>query len=109
MQITQTLISPTNDTTFTIIKTWVTFTYYKPIIPKLTKLFRNTNLKIAFSTNNTIYNILHNRPHHTSTHAYSGIFQLKYQACKLSYIGQAGRRLQLRVKEHIRYVKSNKP
>jgi len=53
-------------TATTTPKTWVMFTYYNPMIQKLTNLFRYTNLKITFRTNNTIHNILYNRPHNTN-------------------------------------------
>ena len=70
MHITQPLTPPTNDTTFTTLNIRVIFTYYIPIILKLNYLFRNTYLKIAFSNNNTIHNILHNRPHTTPIHTH---------------------------------------
>jgi len=97
--------SPTNATP----KRWVTFTYYNPIIWKLIHLFRNTNLQIAFRTNNIIHNILHNWPHNTNLHGQNGICQLKCHTCSLSYLGQISRRLELRSKEHIRYTTSNNP
>jgi len=70
MHTTQLIIPPTNDTTFITLKTWVTFIYYIPIIPKLNYLFCNTYLKVALSTNNTIHNILHNQPHKTPIHTH---------------------------------------
>jgi hypothetical protein len=53
-------LSPTKGiplTANTTPKTWVKFTNYNPMVWKLTYLFRNTNLKITFHTNNTIHNI----------------------------------------------------
>ena len=35
-------------------KKWITFTYHRSHIYKVTNLFGNTNLQIAFRTNNTI-------------------------------------------------------
>jgi len=94
-------LSPTNvtaltttNTTTTSPKTWVTFTYYNPMVRKLTRLFCNTNFKIAFCTNNTIHNSLHNRPYYKNIHSHSGIYQLQCQTRKLIYsIGQTGYRL----------------
>ena len=43
-----------NIPTQTISKTWITFTFHSPLVHKITNLFRNTNLHIAFETNNTI-------------------------------------------------------
>jgi len=42
----------TKPTTNTI--RWATFTYYSPAIRKITNLFRNSNIRIAFRTTNTI-------------------------------------------------------
>jgi len=36
-------------------KKWVIFTYHSPLIRKVTNLFKNTNIKIAFRANNTVY------------------------------------------------------
>jgi len=43
----------------------------------------------------------------TNTYMRSGIYQLQSQTCHLSYIGQTGRRLEQRYKEHTRYITSN--
>jgi hypothetical protein len=85
------------------------FTYYNPVIGKLTNHFQNTNLKIAFHTKNIIHNILHNGRHCTIRHAHSDIYQLKCHTCNLSYIGQNGSRLELRLKEYIHYITQKNP
>jgi hypothetical protein len=36
-------------------KKWVTFTFHSPIIRKVTNLFSNTEVRIAFKATNTIY------------------------------------------------------
>ena len=36
-------------------KKWATFIYHSPIIRKVTNLFRNTDVRIAFKATNTIY------------------------------------------------------
>jgi len=36
-------------------KKWVTFTYHSPIIRRVTNLFNNTEIRIAFKVTNTIY------------------------------------------------------
>jgi hypothetical protein len=38
-----------------IQKKWVTFTYHSPLIRKVTNLFNNTEVRIAFKATNTIY------------------------------------------------------
>jgi hypothetical protein len=42
---------------------WVTFTYYGKETRKITKLFRDTKLKVAYHTRNTILNILRTQTH----------------------------------------------
>jgi hypothetical protein len=46
--------SPTIEPHTTQKRKWVTFTYFVPCVRIITKLFHNTNLKVAFKTNNTI-------------------------------------------------------
>jgi hypothetical protein len=84
-------------------------TYHHPLVCKITALFRNTNIKIAFGTDNTIYDILKIRSHNTSTCSQSGVYQLKFHTCDLSCIGQIGRGLDSRFKDHICYITSNNP
>jgi hypothetical protein len=51
--------SPKNprSTTTSKIEKWATFTYYGPETRMITKLFKNTNIGIAFKTNSTIKTI----------------------------------------------------
>jgi hypothetical protein len=44
---------PTNNSQGTQKSKWVTFPYYGPDTRKITKLFKNTNLRIAFKATNT--------------------------------------------------------
>jgi hypothetical protein len=39
----------------------------------------------------------------------SGIYQLKCNSCNRAYVGQSGRAISLRHKEHLRYIKNNNP
>jgi hypothetical protein len=107
------LITWTRQTTQTVQKQhtqqhnkWVTFTYYGPAVRKIINLFRYTNLKIAFRPTNTIYQQLSQKPNNANP---SGIYQLKCNTCKRSYIGQSGGPITTRYKEHIRYIKNNNP
>jgi hypothetical protein len=61
---------------------------------------------IALSLSNTIYQQLSQKP---DTNNHSGIYQLRCNTCKRSYIGQCGRPITTRYKEHIRYIKNNNP
>jgi hypothetical protein len=52
---------------------WVTFTFNSPIIYRITNLFRNTELKIAYKPANTINKLLKFFPH-TNPLTQSGIY-----------------------------------
>jgi hypothetical protein len=85
---------------------WATFTYYGKEIRQISKLFKDTQLKIVLCTGNTISNIL---KHHTQTDKYnnSGIYQIRCLDCPLKYIGQTGRTFNIRYKEHIHAFRNN--
>jgi hypothetical protein len=84
---------------------WATFTYCKEV-RQITKLFKDTQLKVAFRTRNTINNIL---KHYAQIDKYnnSGIYQMKCVNCPLKYVGQTGRTFNIRYKEHIQAIRSN--
>jgi len=84
-------------------KRWITFTYISPQIRKVTNIFRNTNVKIAFRCRNTIANL--NKPskdHNIPPHNKWGIYQLTCNAFNLAYVGQTSHSLNIRFQEHIR-------
>jgi site-specific DNA-adenine methylase len=83
---------------------WVTFTYHSPLIRRITNLFKQTNVKIAFCATNTIQQL--NTAKHTHNDP-SGIYKLKCNTCNKVYVGQSGRAIGIRLKEHIQYIKSN--
>jgi hypothetical protein len=82
------------------------FTYSGKETRKITRLFKDTNIKIAFQTKNTIQNILR---HHTQTNKYNGngVYQMKCMSCPLKCIGQTGISFNTRYKEHIRDINYN--
>ena len=91
-------------------KFWTTFTYHSPKIRKITILFKNTNIGIAFRTTTSIHQLT--KPTiavHTLDHEKSGVYQLTCNTCKSSYIGQTKRNLKSRFQEHTRYIKNNDP
>jgi hypothetical protein len=63
-------------------------------IRAITKLFKNTNIAIAYKTNNTIRNHLKPILPKTDTYNQSDVYQLKCNGCPLKYIGQTGRTFQ---------------
>ena len=87
---------------------WATFA--SPQITKITNIFKQTNVKIAYKTNNTILQLT--RPTTNSPippHANSGVYALTCNTCKQVYVGQTSRSLKLHYQEHIRYIKNNNP
>jgi hypothetical protein len=97
---------PQEDADSVTHKKWTTFTFHSPLIRRVTNVFRNTDLKIVFHTNNTIRQQLTERPKQQNP---SGIYKLKCKTCNLAYIGQSGRAIDIRFKEHIRYIRTNNP
>jgi hypothetical protein len=86
---------------------WVTFTYSGKEVRKITKLFRDMQIRITFRIQNTVQNVL---KAHTQTGKYnrSGINQMKCLAFPLKYRGQTERTLNTRYKEHIQDVRNNR-
>jgi hypothetical protein len=87
-------------------KKWIIFIQFSPLIRRVTNLFKQTNLKVALRTTNTIQQQL------TEKHTYKdpcGIYKLKCNTCNRVYVGQSGRAINVRYKEHIRYIQTNNP
>ncbi|PNF32639.1 hypothetical protein B7P43_G15497 [Cryptotermes secundus] len=87
-------------------KKWAIFTYSTKEVTKITKLFKVTQIKIAFRTRNTIENILKQKPQ-LDKYNKSGIYQMKCVDCPLKYIGQTGRTFNARYKEFIHDIRNN--
>jgi hypothetical protein len=85
----------------------VTFTYSVKEVRRPIKLFHDTQIKIAFHTQNTIQNTL-KPPTKTDNYNRSNIYQIKSQSCPLKFTGQTGRIFDIRYKEHIHFIKHNK-
>ena len=85
---------------------WTKFTYVGKETRAITKAFKNTNMKITYSTNNTIGKLLMTRRHHTKCkYDECGIHQLKCPTCNRKYIGQTGISFKIRFHEHFRDFK----
>jgi hypothetical protein len=69
-------------------------------------LFKNTDINTAFKASNTIYQQLAQKADNRNP---SGIYAIKYNTCNKNYVGQSGRHITTRHKEHIRYIKTNNP
>jgi hypothetical protein len=64
---------------------WATFTYCGKDVRQISKLFKDTQLEIAFLTKNTVNNILKHRVQ-TGKYNNSGIYQMKCLDCQLKYV-----------------------
>ena len=89
-------------------KIWSTFTYFSPLIDKVTNFFKHTNISIAFRPTNTILHTL--QCHHPNNRLHdSGIYPIQCNNCKRSYVGQYGRSISVRYREHIGCTRTNSP
>ena len=89
------------------IKKWTTFTYHSPATRKITNLFKNSIVGIAFKSKNTIFKQITNKKYEQTDP--SGIYSISCNTCNKKYIGLTGRAINIRYKEHIRYIKTNNP
>ena len=94
-------------TTKTPTRKWVTFTYIVKETNFITNLFRKTNLKIAFRTNNTVHSLLRHKQQVPDIYTQSGVYKLKCPDCKKVYVGQTGRSFQVRFNERKNAFKTN--
>ena len=87
---------------------WVTYSFYSPLIRKITNRFKYCNLNIALRATNTIHQQLTDKMLVVKTSTISsGIYKLKCNTCSNSYVGQSGRSIAIRNEEHIRYIRTN--
>jgi uncharacterized pyridoxamine 5'-phosphate oxidase family protein len=89
---------------------WATFTYHSPKVRMITNLFKQTDIKIAFKSTNTLQQLIKPKFQDTTQeHDKSGIYKMTCKTCNKVYIGQTGRNLTIRYREHIRYIINNDP
>jgi len=80
---------------------WAKFTYVGKETKFITRLFKNTPLKIAFTTQNTIGKLLSKQQNHNqSKFDKYGVYQLTWPDYNMKYIGQTGRPFHIRFQEH---------
>jgi hypothetical protein len=71
---------------------WAKFTYFSKETIFIKLIFKNTNVKVAFTTDNTIAKLLVTRHKHIyNTYGKCGIYQLTCHSCNIKYIGQTAR------------------
>jgi hypothetical protein len=87
-------------------KRWAKFTYLTKETRPITKLFKNTNVKVTFTTNNTIEKCLTTK-HKNAQIKYdkNGVYQLTRPNCEKKYTRQTGRPFKVRFKEQLRDFK----
>jgi len=91
-------------------RAWVTFTYHSPQIRKVTNLFRNTKIGIAFKATATLQQLIRpTKQNLKSDYEKSDIYKTACKTCYKSCVGQTSRNLNLRLQEHTRYIKNNDP
>jgi CRISPR/Cas system CMR-associated protein Cmr5 small subunit len=71
---------------------------------KITRLFKETEIRIAFRTKKQ-YKTWQNHIHKWLQK--NGVYQMKCMDCPLKYIGQTSRTLYTRYKEHIQAISNN--
>jgi hypothetical protein len=85
---------------------WVKFTYVGRETRAITKIFKNTNVKVTFGTNNTVGNLLTTiHEHNRSKYENNGIYQLTCTICNKKYTGQTRRQFRICFQEHFQDFK----
>jgi hypothetical protein len=88
----------------------MTFTYYSPVIQKITTLCKHTKVNITVCSSNTIYILIKPKIHSTiDKYTNSGVYELICATYKRFYFGQTSQSFKLRYCEHMRYIKQNDP
>jgi hypothetical protein len=86
---------------------WACYTYVGKETTYITNIFRQTELKIALRTTNTIGNLLSHKNTPPNKFSLSGVYKLTCPDCNKTYIKQTGRRFSTRYKEHETAFRNN--
>jgi len=82
---------------------WAKFTYFGRERRAITKLFKETRVRVAYKVNNTINKHLTHKPHSPKPmlqFQQSGVYSLACPDCHKKYVGQTGRSFQKRYSVH---------
>jgi hypothetical protein len=91
-------------------KIWTTFTYHSPKIRKITNLFKNTNIGIAFKAATISQYLVRITPQtQTPVHEKSGVYKITCNTCQKAYVGQTSHDVRSRFRERILYIRNNDP
>jgi len=89
-------------------KKWDSFTYIGRETSCITNVLRQTDIKIAFYTKNTIGNLLTHKNPTPDIYSQSGAYKLSCPNCNKAYVGQTARRFSTRYIEHKTAFRNNK-
>ena len=92
------------------INKWANFTYVRKETKFITKLFKNSTIKILYTTNKKISRILNPKSTHTKTCSQfekSGVYRFTCPDCNMKYVRQIGRSFPIRFQEHYQDFKYN--
>ena len=85
---------------------WVKFTYVGKETKFITKLFIDSSVKTAFTTQNTIGKLLSSKQNpNQNQFEKRGVYQLTCPDCNMKYVGQTDRPFRVRFQEHFRDYK----
>jgi hypothetical protein len=100
---------PNNTTTQKEInnKKWATMTFFGKETYYISKIFKHTNLQIAFKTKYNLQYLLNPKNTKKDILKKSGVYQLNCINCGKTYTGQTGQSFEKRYKEHLQSYKYN--
>jgi hypothetical protein len=85
---------------------WAIFTYSGKETKKITKLFKETHIGIAFGTRNTIQKLVKPRPQKRDRYGRNGMHQMKCMDCLLK-LWRTGQTFYTIHKEHVQAIRNN--
>ncbi|XP_022902993.2 uncharacterized protein [Onthophagus taurus] len=87
--------------------TYRSINYQGKVCNKIKNIFKKYDILISCKTNNTIGQILNNGKDRIDIPNDNGVYKLECDTCKATYIGETGRALHTRIKEHKNKSSSN--
>jgi len=87
---------------------WAPFIYIGRETTYITNIFKKADIRITLCTNNTLQNLLMQKPQPQDKYSISGAYKLTCPECNKVYVGQTGRSFTQRFKEHRNAFKSNR-
>nr|XP_022910425.1 uncharacterized protein LOC111421491 [Onthophagus taurus] len=82
------------------ILTYRSINYPGDLSTNIQRIFKKYNISISFKTNSTLLNTLSNVKNQSDILLKNGVYSLECDTCSATYIGETGRNLKQRIKEH---------